>query len=68
MVKRAADSNPRKLRQIGLQYDLAHAKGGILDEDEALRKKRETEKKKKPIDCALQNYQKAYHIVKSDKF
>ncbi|KAL6920406.1 hypothetical protein ACHAPO_000734 [Fusarium lateritium] len=47
MVKRAADENPKKLRQIGLQYDLAHAKGGILDEDEALRKKREAEKKKK---------------------
>ncbi|KAJ4261603.1 hypothetical protein NW762_007034 [Fusarium torreyae] len=47
MVKRAADSNPQKLRQIGLQYDLAHAKGGILDEDEALRKKREIEKRKK---------------------
>jgi hypothetical protein len=46
MVKRAADENPKKLRQIGLQYDLAHAKGGILDEDEALRKKREAKKKK----------------------
>ncbi|KAG5661067.1 hypothetical protein KAF25_002710 [Fusarium avenaceum] len=47
MVKRAADNNPQKLRQIGLQYDLAHAKGGIIDEDEALRKKKETEKRKK---------------------
>ncbi|KAF4336333.1 hypothetical protein FBEOM_9786 [Fusarium beomiforme] len=47
MVKRGADGNPQKLRQIGLQYDLAHAKGGIVDEDEALRKKREMEKKKK---------------------
>ncbi|KAF4448636.1 hypothetical protein F53441_7985 [Fusarium austroafricanum] len=46
-VKMGADSNPHKLRQIGLQYDLAHAKGGIVDEDEALRKKREIEKKKK---------------------
>lgn len=24
-----ADSNPQKLRQVGLQYDLAHAKGGM---------------------------------------
>ena len=47
MVKRAADQNPKKLRQIGLQYDLAHAKGGIVDEDEALRKKRDAKKKKK---------------------
>ncbi|RFN52630.1 hypothetical protein FIE12Z_3105 [Fusarium flagelliforme] len=46
MVKRAADQNPKKLRQIGLQYDLAHAKGGIVDEDEALRKKRDAKKKK----------------------
>ncbi|RGP64102.1 hypothetical protein FLONG3_9648 [Fusarium longipes] len=47
MVKRAADENPKKLRQIGLQYDLAHAKGGVVDEDQALRKKRESKKKKK---------------------
>jgi hypothetical protein len=47
MVKRAADNNPQKLRQIGLQYDLAHAKGGIVDEDETLRKKKEAEKRKK---------------------
>ncbi|KAJ3522261.1 hypothetical protein NM208_g12934 [Fusarium decemcellulare] len=47
IVEMAVDRNPQKLRQIGLQYDLAHAKGGIMDEDEALRKKRENEKRKK---------------------
>ncbi|KAM5358030.1 hypothetical protein ACJZ2D_015669 [Fusarium nematophilum] len=47
IVKMAADRNPQKLRQIGLQYDLAHAKGGVLDEDEALRKKREGAKRKR---------------------
>ncbi|KAF4977565.1 hypothetical protein FZEAL_5936 [Fusarium zealandicum] len=47
VVKQAADRNPQKLRQIGQQYDLAHAKGGIMDEDEALRKKWDSEKMKK---------------------
>ncbi|CAM1510473.1 Fc.00g008080.m01.CDS01 [Cosmosporella sp. VM-42] len=47
VVKMMADRNPQKLRQVGLQYDLAHAKGGVLDEDEKLQKKREQQKKKK---------------------
>lgn len=46
VVKNWADKNPQKLRQVGLQYDLAHAKGGVLDEDEELQKKRAREKKK----------------------
>lgn len=47
VVKAGADNNPQKLRQVGLQYDLAHAKGGVLDEDEELQKKRAEEKKKR---------------------
>ncbi|RSL67178.1 hypothetical protein CEP54_003318 [Fusarium duplospermum] len=47
VVKIAADKKPRKLQQIGLLHDLAHAKGGIVDEDEAIRKKRENAKKEK---------------------
>ncbi|KAH6885761.1 hypothetical protein B0T10DRAFT_83787 [Thelonectria olida] len=47
VVKATADTNPQKLRQVGLQYDLAHAKGGVLDEDEELQKRREAEKKKR---------------------
>ncbi|KAJ4326941.1 hypothetical protein N0V84_002666 [Fusarium piperis] len=47
VVKIAADKKPRKLQQIGLLHDLAHAKGGIRDEDEAIRKKRENDKKEK---------------------
>ncbi|PCD44902.1 hypothetical protein AU210_000352 [Fusarium oxysporum f. sp. radicis-cucumerinum] len=39
MVKMGADSNPQKLRQIGLQYDLAHAKGGIEEDEEEPSKK-----------------------------
>lgn len=35
-VKYFAQHNPQKLRQIGMQYDLAHAKGGITDEDQKL--------------------------------
>lgn len=47
VVKQMADRNPQKLRQVGLQYDLAHAKGGVLDEDEELQKKKALQKKKK---------------------
>ncbi|KAF7542310.1 hypothetical protein G7Z17_g11688 [Cylindrodendrum hubeiense] len=47
IVKAGADRNPQKLRQVGLQYDLAHAKGGVLDEDDELQKKRAEEKKKR---------------------
>ncbi|KAK4166203.1 cysteine proteinase [Cladorrhinum sp. PSN259] len=46
VVKKWADRNPAKLRQIGMQYDLAHAKGGVPDEDEILLKKKAEEKKK----------------------
>ncbi|KAK4222485.1 cysteine proteinase [Podospora fimiseda] len=45
VVKKWADKNPAKLRQIGMQYDLAHAKGGVPDEDELLIKKKADEKK-----------------------
>lgn len=47
VVRIAADKKPRKLQQIGLLHDLAHAKGGIVDEDEAIRKKRENDRKEK---------------------
>ena len=47
VVKMMADRNPQKLRQVGLQYDLAHAKGGVLDEDEQLQKKQAQQKMKK---------------------
>jgi hypothetical protein len=47
VVKEWAEKNPQKLRQVGMQYDLAHAKGGVPDEDELLVKKREEEKAKK---------------------
>lgn len=46
VVKKWADKNPAKLRQVGMQYDLAHAKGGVPDEDELLVKKKEEQKKK----------------------
>lgn len=47
VVKDWAEQNPQKLRQVGMQYDLAHAKGGVPDEDELLVKKLEEEKAKK---------------------
>ncbi|TLS23621.1 uncharacterized protein PpBr36_06398 [Pyricularia pennisetigena] len=44
IVKQRAQSNPQKLRQIGMQYDLAHAKAGITDEDLVLHTKAEKKK------------------------
>ncbi|KAM7204840.1 putative calpain family cysteine protease [Rhypophila sp. PSN 637] len=46
MVKQYADSNPAKLLQVGMQYDLAHAKGGVPDEDHVLTTKKERKKRK----------------------
>ncbi|KAK2614654.1 hypothetical protein N8I77_001460 [Diaporthe amygdali] len=46
LVPRYANTNPQKLRQVGLQYDLAHAKGGIPDEDMELERKNPKLKKK----------------------
>ncbi|KAF7522327.1 hypothetical protein G7054_g12181 [Neopestalotiopsis clavispora] len=48
VVKECSEKNPQKLRQVGMQYDLAHAKGGIPDEDARLEaKKDELAQKKK---------------------
>lgn len=46
VVKQFADRNPQKLRQVGMQYDLAHAKGGIVDEDLKVVSRKEKERKK----------------------
>ncbi|CRK22634.1 hypothetical protein BN1708_003573, partial [Verticillium longisporum] len=47
LVKKYADVNPQKLRQVGMQYDLAHAKGGVPDEDGMLESKKTELKRKK---------------------
>ncbi|WQF82321.1 Putative cysteine peptidase, cysteine active, peptidase C2, calpain, catalytic [Colletotrichum destructivum] len=47
IVKEYAERNPQKLRQVGLQYDIAHAKGGVRDEDELIEKKKLEAKAKK---------------------
>jgi len=47
VVKKAAEENPQKLRQIGLNYDIAHAKGGFEEEQEMKKKKLAKEKKQK---------------------
>ncbi|OHE93421.1 calpain family cysteine protease [Colletotrichum orchidophilum] len=47
VVKEYAERNPQKLRQVGLQYDIAHAKGGVRDEDELVEKKKLDAKQKK---------------------
>lgn len=47
VVQIHADKNPKKLRQVGMQYDLAHAKAGVLDEDAEQELKREKDKEKR---------------------
>ncbi|CAH0056107.1 unnamed protein product [Clonostachys solani] len=46
IVKEYSTADPLKLQQKGLLYDIAHAKVGVLDEDEAYVKKRQEEKEK----------------------
>lgn len=45
-VQREADRNPKKLRQVGMQYDIAHAKAGVLDEDAEQERMKEKIKRK----------------------
>ncbi|KAK8872780.1 calpain family cysteine protease [Apiospora arundinis] len=47
VVRAYAEKNPQKLRQVGMSYDLAHAKGGVPDEDELLEKRRAEQRKKR---------------------
>lgn len=47
VVKEYAERNPQKLRQVGLQYDIAHAKGGVRNDDELVEKKKLEAKQKK---------------------
>jgi hypothetical protein len=58
VVRSVADKNPQKLRQIGLNYDVANAKGVIdisTDEKEAeeKKKKEEEEKAKEKVEFEL---------------
>lgn len=47
LIKQFAEKKPQKLRQVGMQYDLAHAKGGIPDEDQKILEQKLKEKAKK---------------------
>ena len=68
MVSTWADKNPEKLRQIGMQYDAAHAKAGVFDEDDEVerlraqseKKKQKRREKKKQEEKALKKMQQAY--------
>jgi hypothetical protein len=62
VVSKWADKNPEKLRQIGMQYDAAHAKAGVIDEDEEVEKQREQRKatKQKRKEKKMKKMQKAY--------
>lgn len=46
-MRRYAKKDPVKLRQVGLQHDIAHAKVGVLDEDAANEKRKKKRKQKK---------------------
>lgn len=59
VVKDAAAKNPQKLRQIGMNYDLAHARGGVPNEDELLEKRKAEEKKKKELEKKKQKDKEA---------
>lgn len=57
MVDYLTKLNPQKLRQIGMQYDLAHAKGGITDEDQKLVQNKRGQgngRRKKPANASIQ--------------
>ncbi|KAH8591345.1 hypothetical protein B0O99DRAFT_632494 [Bisporella sp. PMI_857] len=65
IVKEYADKNPQKLRQVGMQYDLAHSKGGVQDEDDLVEKKRAEEKKKREEKKAKRKAKKKKAITKA---
>lgn len=45
VIKEHVDRKPEKLRAVGLRYDLAHAKAGVLDEDIEQEKKKDEQKR-----------------------
>lgn len=47
VVTTAAEENPQKLRQIGLNYDIAHAKGGFPGETETMKPMLDKQRKAK---------------------
>ncbi|KAK7952553.1 uncharacterized protein PG986_008281 [Apiospora aurea] len=68
VVREYAEKNPQKLRQVGMSYDLAHAKGGVPDEDEILeRKKAELRKKKEDKKRRKQKKKQRKAITKAAK-
>ncbi|KAK7965280.1 hypothetical protein PG988_010284 [Apiospora saccharicola] len=67
VVREYAEKNPQKLRQVGMSYDLAHAKGGVPDEDELMEKKRAELKKKKEEKKRRQKKKQRKAITKAAK-
>ncbi|KAK8041945.1 calpain-13 [Apiospora rasikravindrae] len=68
VVREYAEKNPQKLRQVGMSYDLAHAKGGVPDEDEILeRKKAELRRKKEDKKRRKQKKKQRKAITKAAK-
>ncbi|KAK7908535.1 hypothetical protein PG985_015838 [Apiospora marii] len=67
IVREYAEKNPQKLRQVGMSYDLAHAKGGVPDEDELLEQKRAERRKKKEDKKRRQKKKQRKAITKAAK-
>ncbi|ETS80742.1 hypothetical protein PFICI_08271 [Pestalotiopsis fici W106-1] len=69
VVKEYSETNPQKLRQVGMQYDLAHAKGGIPDEDARVEAKKDelAQKKKAKKQKAKERTKKKRAMTKAAK-
>lgn len=79
IVSHWARLKPRKVQQMALQHDLAHAKAGVVDEDAELERRRASARarrarqkaknkalKLKQIEAAMHNMQMAFDSVKSN--
>lgn len=71
VVTKVAERNPQKLRQIGLNYDLANARGlDQLTEEEQLlakKKKKEAAEKKRKEDEAAEKEKAAFEVWKREE-
>lgn len=67
IIKQLAERNPQKLRQVGMQYDLAHIKGGITDEDQLAVERRKWEKKQKRPDSPALKVKVQFDAPESSK-
>jgi hypothetical protein len=65
-IKELADERPEKLRQVGLSYDLAHAKAGKPEEEVSPEKDAEANKKQTKVDEVSGKQQKQIEATKQE--